>query len=174
SGSASIDQVVQVLREAVTDAVAPAPLRHAFRDARHLAVAAVAERDHRQHAAGDVDDLAARGRRADADPVVQALVAGPLGFDLGPHDALVVAAATVDVAGVHLAAVAVHGEERHRSEIVPEAHGQPAVVARRLPVPRAPRVVAQAGRVEVVARAVDDERTHGLAVLLEVPFRELL
>src|SRR5262245_53759742 len=48
----SLDQMVEILREAVADTVAPVPLGHSLGDAGHLAVAAVAERDHRQHLAG--------------------------------------------------------------------------------------------------------------------------
>src|SRR6185369_12165360 len=38
----SIDEMIEILRQAVADAITPAPFRHALGDARDLAVAAVA------------------------------------------------------------------------------------------------------------------------------------
>src|SRR5262249_1753574 len=82
SAAARSADVVQVLRPAVADAIAPAPLREALGDPRHDAVAAVAQRHHREHATGDLLGIAAvDGRDAHAERRVQLLRPGELALD---------------------------------------------------------------------------------------------
>ena len=62
----------------------------------------------------------------------------------------------------------------HHAEVRPEVDRQPAVGVDRLPVARAPRVVAQPQAVDLHGLAVDLDRAVHLHVLLVVRLRELL
>src|SRR5262245_19567787 len=157
---ASSADVVEVLRPAVADAIAPTPLGEPFRDARRHAVSTIAERHHREHAAGDRLGRGTVGRmHPDADRGVELLVTREIGVDLDLAEIAVRCALLVDVAALDRAAVALHGARRGDTGAGTEVHREPAIVVGRLPVSRAPRAIAEPVAVDPPLGPVDDDAT---------------
>src|SRR5439155_23455779 len=106
--------------------VAAAPLGHTLRNARDPSGAAVAAWHQRKNATANLERLAAaRGMETGADPVVDLLLAGEVGFELDPLDRRVRLPLLVEVAVAGFAAAGSLRDETHEPEAFTEVHRPP-------------------------------------------------
>src|SRR5262245_5081424 len=175
SRSARSVDVIEELRPAVAHAAGPVPFGEPLGDARGDPVAAVAERDHRQHASGHLLGRAAVGRmQSRPQPPVQLLRPGVIARDLDSPDRTIRLSIGVEIAALDLRAVALHGERRGDAGAGAEVHGEPAIVPRRLPVARPPGPVAQPEAVDRPGPVADRDAAGRASVRLAMTPRELL
>src|SRR5215475_7592890 len=147
------------------------PLGDACRDT----VAAVAQRDHGEHAPGDLLGRAAVGGvQPGPQPPVQLLGSRMIARHLDARDRTARLPGAVDVSALDLRAVALHGERGGNAGVVAEVHREPAIVLRGLPVARTPGTVAQAVAVDGPGPVADHHAPRRAPVLLEVSASELL
>ena len=134
---------------------------------------AIAQRDQRDHLAGDVVLGVVGADPGTHGPLVAIVV--PLGVDAALTDQVVL---PVDEHHAGLAGrdrrILTADERDHHREVLAEHERQPAVPVQRLPVPGAPRLVAQTQPVQLDHLVADGDRARRGDVLLVVRLRERL
>src|ERR1700691_3330977 len=170
--------MVQILGKSIANPAVPIPFGHTFCYSSDYTRAPVAQRNHRKHFAGnDYWRSTVGGLAGHLDLVVQLLIAGEFGLHIDLYDIEKGAALARNETARALAAVAIHSNRRHRTEILVEVHRKPSIELRRLPVTRSPAVIAQTERVDfelaVVAVGGQHEFSGGMAKLFQVALCEL-